>query len=93
MSSSQTFEGVTQAVFDCVKAASAKEHGTIYDPTDGPRGTATTDTVVGTVKLGFTFDAAAGTITYTIEKKPFLAPEREIWAGISNTIAQCGGSV
>jgi hypothetical protein len=91
MASSRTFNGVTRAVFDCVKARSAKEHDTVYEPAGASSGVATTKTIVGTVKLGYEFASANEQITYTIHEKPFLAPESEIWAGISNTIGACGG--
>ncbi len=93
MASSRTFHGVTATVFDCVKKASAKEHGTVYEPSGAPKGTATTNTVVGTVKLGYDFDAEKEQITYTLLEKPFLAPESSIWSGISNSIGGCGGKV
>lgn len=91
MGSSKTFNGVDENVFECVKASSAKEHGTVYEPNDGSSGTATTKTIVGTVKLDFSFNPEKKEITYTIKDKPFLAPENEIWSGISNAIHSCGG--
>ena len=38
----RTYEAVTPAIFDCVKATSSAEHGTVYESTDGLSGTAVT---------------------------------------------------
>lgn len=89
MSDSKTYPHVTQDIFNCVKQKSAKEHGTVYDPADADKGTATTNTVVGKVVLGFDLDADTGDITYTIIDKPVLAPEHEIWNGIEQAINSC----
>jgi hypothetical protein len=91
MASSKTFNGVTQAVFDCVKARSSQEHGTAYEPAGALSGVASTKTIVGTVKLKYEFDPAKQQISYKIESKPLVAPESSIWDGISSTISACGG--
>jgi hypothetical protein len=91
MAASKTYPGVTQAVWDCVKSASISQRGTVYDPSDGNQGTATTETVVGKLVMGFAFDPAASTITYTIQSKPFIVTEGEIWGGIQDSISACGG--
>jgi hypothetical protein len=88
---SKTYTGVTQAVWDCVKSSSISQRGTFYDPSDGNQGTATTETVVGKLVMGFSFDPAAATITYTIDSKPFIVTEGEIWSGIQDSITACGG--
>jgi len=87
MTSSKAWNGVTEAIFDCIKATSEKDHGTKYDPPHGDQGTSTTDTAVGTVVLGFSL--ANGTLTYTIQKKPWIVPESSIWEGIGDTINGC----
>ena len=89
MSDSKTYSGVTEQIFACVKANTAKEHGTVYDPLDGNQGTATTDTVVGEVILTYDLDPATSEIKYTLIKKPVLAPEHEIWNGIEGAINAC----
>ena len=89
MADCNTYNGVTAAVFACVKTLSASQHGTVYDPADGTTGTATTDTPVGTVVLSYDLDTTNNTITYCIVKKPFLAPESAIWNGIASTISAC----
>ena len=88
MSSSKTWNGVTEPIFACVKANSERDHGTKYDPVDGDRGTATTSTPVGDVVLSFDLQPN-GALTYTIQKKPFLVSDARIWDGISEDINSC----
>lgn len=92
MASSKTFTGVTPTVWECVKTTSASEHGTVYAPPGADTGTATTDTIVGKVVLGYVFTPATATVVYTIQKKPALAPESSIWSGIQDTINGCSGA-
>ena len=87
MSDSKTYNGITQAIFDCVKQTSQAEHGTTY--TSGDKGTATTSTPVGSVVLSFNLDTSASTLSYTIDKKPFIVSASTIWDGISDTINKC----
>jgi hypothetical protein len=89
MADCQTFNGVTPAVFACVKQQSAQQHGTVYNPPDGTTGTATTTTPVGTVVVSFDLDTSTGAITYCIVSKPWIAPESAIWDGINSTISAC----
>jgi hypothetical protein len=89
MAKTRSFGGVTESVWACVKSTSEKAHGTKYDPPNANRGTATTSTIVGDVVLGFDFDPAKETITYTIKQKPFLASDDQIWNGIQETIDEC----
>jgi hypothetical protein len=88
MSSSKTWNGVTESIFDCVKAESEREHGTKYDPPNGDQGTATTSTPVGDVVLRFDLQPS-GALTYTILKKPFLVSESQIWDGIADGLNAC----
>jgi len=89
MSSSKTWNGVTESIFDCVKATSNSQHGTVYNPSDGDQGTATTSTPVGDVVLSF--NLANGSLTYTIQKKPLIVSDSQIWDGISETLNTCRG--
>jgi hypothetical protein len=89
MASTRSWTDVTPAILACVKASSAHEHGTRYDPPDADKGTATTDvTAIGTIVLGYEL-GAGDTLTYTIQKKPFLVSETEIWSGIDSAITAC----
>ncbi len=86
---SKTYHGVTEEIFKCVKTKSHSEHGTIYDPPTGNKGTATTSIpVLGKIVLGYDLQPNRD-LTYTIIEKPGLAPEGEIWSGIEKTINGC----
>jgi hypothetical protein len=89
----KTWNGVTQAIFDCVKMAGQTDHGTVYDPSTGNTGTATTDvTAIGTIVLSFDFDPTAGTLTYCVIKKPWIVSISQIFDGIDGTVNVCRGS-
>ena len=92
MSDCQTFNGVTADIFACVKKESASEHGTVYDPPDANSGTATTSVpIVGKIVVSFDLDPSTNAITYCIVSKPGIVTEGEVFNGISETIAKCGG--
>jgi hypothetical protein len=88
--SSKSYDNITEAIFDCVKAASARAHNTVYDPPDADQGTATSPTPVGGhVVLTFNLDTTTNVLSYDIKSKPFLVTDSEIWDGISSTIKGC----
>lgn len=90
MSDSKVFDGVTEKVFACVKTSSFKEHGTVYDPSTGNKGTATTKVpFIGTVVLDFDLDPSTAKITYTIRSKPGIVPASQIFDGIQSSINGC----
>ncbi|MDW3190968.1 MAG: hypothetical protein R8G66_01350 [Cytophagales bacterium] len=89
MANSRSFGGVSAATWDCVKSTSKSQHGTVYAPDGASEGTATTDTVVGTIVLHFEYDGPKDTVTYTIKSKPFLVSPSQIWDGIQDTIDGC----
>jgi hypothetical protein len=89
MAKTRSFGSVTAAVWSCVKSTSLSEHGTVYAPEGSNVGTATTSTVVGQVVLGFNYDPVKDTVTYTIQQKPFIVSDDQIWNGIQDTIDHC----
>lgn len=92
MSNTKIFGGITAAIWECVKTTSYKDHGTVYAPEGAAKGTATTDVpVIGTIQVGFDYDAVKDTVTYNIIKKPFLVSANQIWDGIQDTINGCSG--
>lgn len=82
----KTFNGVTPAAWERMKAQSASEHGTVYDSPDGARGTAKTSTPIGELVLRFAYDAAKQSVTYEIDKKPFILAEGTVWSGVQGAI-------
>lgn len=86
----RTFNGVTPAIFECVKEVSLRGHGTKYDPPNGNKGTATTDVGgIGIIVLSFDFDPNTGSLTYCIISKPWIVPASAIFDGIGETINGC----
>ena len=92
MAKTRSFGGVSESIWECVKSTSEQEHGTKYEPPKADQGTSTTSTLVGEIVLGFNFDPAKATVTYTIQKKPFLVSDSQVWNGIHETIEHCGGA-
>ena len=90
-SASRTFDGVTPQIWNCIKNDSMRKHNTVYEPSDGDCGTATTSTIVGMLALSYTFAPEQCTITFTIEHKPILVPASQIWDGIQDAIDRCAG--
>ncbi len=85
----RTFEAVTPAVFACVKAVSERDHGTIYSPQGGDRGTATTRSAFWIVVVSFDLNRTAGRLTYMLDRKTWFVPTSAIWSGIADTLAVC----
>lgn len=85
----RTYQGVTQAIFDCVKTTSEAQHGTVYASAGGLTGTATTASSLYTVRMGFVFDPAGGSLAYTLVSKSFIVPTSAVWSGIETAITGC----
>lgn len=85
----RSFEGVTPATWERMKATGRDEHGTVFEETAENHGRATTRTPVGAVVLEYRFEPAAQRITYKIVKRPMLATSGLIWGGIRSTIERC----
>jgi hypothetical protein len=86
---SRTFPGVTPAVFECMRSKSEARDGTVYEPRDANRGTATTSSPLWSIVIDFVFEPATGDLHYTVVRKTFLIPVQAVWDGIVNLIAEC----
>jgi hypothetical protein len=92
MPKERSFAGVDQEAWDCLRTSTAREHGTVYtfDAADPSAGTATTKVaVIGDIVLRFKFDDVKDTITYTIQQKPLIVGDDQIWNGIQESIDHC----
>ncbi len=90
MAKSKMFENISPAVFACIRATSLQQHAAVYAPEGGNAGTvSTTVPLIGKIVLAFDYDPDACTLTYTIDKKPFIVAENQIWDGIGETIKGC----
>ena len=89
MSNSRTFPGVTMETLSRIKGLGLTEYGVVYDPPDGPRSTASSQTPFGECVVEFVHDGARAELTLTIIKKPSLVPEGMLWGGFMATIERC----
>jgi len=89
MSDSRAFPGVTPAILGRMKELGRAEYGIVYDPPDGPVGTATSQTPLGECVIEFAHDAAKSELTLTLVKKPWLLPEDVLWSGFIATLDHC----
>jgi hypothetical protein len=89
MMSSRTFAGVTPEILSRMKELGRAEHNIVYDPPDGPVGTATSQTPLGECVIEFAHDAATAELTLTLVKKPWLLPEGVLWSGFIATLDRC----
>ncbi|MEA5550949.1 hypothetical protein VB713_08155 [Anabaena cylindrica UHCC 0172] len=86
----KTFSGITEAIFECMKAKSDAEDGTIHTP--GNQGTVTINTIIGQIVLEFNLDTSQQTLDYKIIKKPFVAPDNRVWDNVERLIKRCQGN-
>lgn len=89
MRDERTFDGVSEEVWERVKAIARIRFGTTFDPEASASGTATTTTAIGEVVMDFALDPEAEQITYVLRRKPLLILSGQIWSGLAETIAQC----
>jgi hypothetical protein len=72
--------------------ASVAQYHTVFDPPPpATEGTAVSKTPVGEVKMDFSYDESAQTVSYTLTHKPFVIPEGQLWDGIAKSIKECSG--
>lgn len=89
MSKSRMFPNVTTEILSRIKEVERAEHGVIYDPPDGPRSTASSQTRLGECVIQFDHDSARAELTVTILKRPWLLPEKLLWDGFVSVIERC----
>ena len=90
MGSSMSYEDVSETMLACMKQMGAAQSGTVYEPADTNRGTATTKVpLFGNVVLTFDLDIENQVITYHIQQKPTAIPESLVWSQIAKIISDC----
>ena len=89
MSDCKTFHGVDLAGRRFIKKSSGVEHGTVYDPSSGNNGKATTNTAVGTIVVSFDLNPSDDSITYCIVSKPWIVSVSQIFDGVADSINAC----
>jgi hypothetical protein len=91
MRNTRTFTGVTPAVVSLMKEIGLTKYGIVYDPPDGPAGTATSQTPLGDCVVEFQHDRATAELKLTLVRKPWLLPEGLLWDGFVTMLQQCRG--
>jgi hypothetical protein len=86
MPNSRTFSSVSAEVLSRMKEVGHTEYRVAFDPPDGPRSTATTQTPFGKCVVECLYDSARAELTLTIVKKPWLLPEAMLWSGFAATL-------
>jgi hypothetical protein len=89
MPASRTFPGVTAEALDRIKALGRTEHNVVFDPPDGPRSSATSQTPLGECVIEFVHDGTRAELTLTIVRKPWLVPENLLWNAFLETLERC----
>jgi hypothetical protein len=89
MSKSRKFPNVTTEILTRIKEVGRIEHGVVYDPPDGPRSTASSQTPLGECMIQFDHDSARAELTVTIIKRPWLLPEGILWDGFMRALERC----
>jgi hypothetical protein len=70
MSTSRTFSGVSVEALSRIKGLGRAEYGVVFDPPDGPRSKAISQTPFGERVIVFVHDSARAELTLTIAKSP-----------------------
>jgi hypothetical protein len=91
MFTTRTFSDVSTEVVTRMKEFGRSNYGIVYDPPDGPNGTATGQTPLGECVIEFAHDSALTELTLTLLKKPWLLPESLLWNGFVKTLERCRG--
>jgi hypothetical protein len=89
MSNSRTFSDVTAESFSRIKELGRTQYSVVYDPPDGPRSRATSQTPFGECVVEFVHESARAELTLTIVKKPWLVPESLLWNAFLENLERC----
>jgi hypothetical protein len=89
MLSVRTFFGVTLEILGRMQELGRASYGIVYDPPEGPSGTATGKTPLGECVIEFVHDGTREELTLTLISKPWLLPESLLWSGFEQTLERC----
>ena len=93
MPSSKSFEGVSPECWKCMQEAQTTKYKTVFTPPPpATEGTSVSATPVGEIRMEFAYDESAQTASYTLNHKPFVIPEGQLWDGIAKLVKECGGT-
>jgi cation transport ATPase len=86
---SRTFSNVTAEALSRMKNLGRTQYSLVFEPPDGPRSNAISQTPFGECVVGFYHDVARAELTLTLVKKPPLVPESLLWSTFLNTLERC----
>ena len=83
MAATRTFSSVTADLMHRIRQVARDEHGILFDPPDGTKGTATGSTPLGVCIVDFVYDTAQAELVMTVVKKPLMLPAAFLWTAFS----------
>jgi hypothetical protein len=86
---STTFGSISGEIVARMKELGRSRYGIVFDPPEGPNGTATGQTPLGECVIEFAHDSGRDELTLTVVKKPWLLPESLLWSGLQRTLDRC----
>jgi hypothetical protein len=89
MFNSRTFSDVTVEALSRIKVLGRTQYAVVFEPPDGPRSSAISQTPFGECVIEFEYDGARAELTLTIVKKPWLVPESLLWSAFLETLERC----
>jgi hypothetical protein len=89
MSNSRTFSDVTVETLNRLKTWGVTQYSIVFDPPDGPRSNAISQTSFGECVVEFEYDITRAELTLTLVKKPWLVPESLLWSSFLETLERC----
>ena len=89
MSNSRIFSEVTDETLTRLKTVGRTQYSVVFDPPDGPRSSAISQTPFGECVVEFEYDMTRAQLTLTLVKKPWLVPESLLWSSFLATLERC----
>jgi hypothetical protein len=89
VSEQRTFDKISPELWQRMVEHGQRAHGTVFEPEQGEQGVATTRTPIGIIALSYTLHEGQDSVTYRIERKPFLVSSAQIWSGLESAIERC----
>jgi hypothetical protein len=87
----RTFSGISMEIVGRMKEYGRSQYGIVFDPPEGPRSTATSQTPLGDCVIEFAYDEERSELTLTLIRKPWLLPESLLWNSFVETLERCRG--
>ncbi len=89
MPTTRTFPGISAEIVGRMKEYGRSQYGIVFDPPEGPKSTATSQTPLGECVVEFAYDSERAELALTLVKKPWLLPESLLWNSFQTTLEAC----